>query len=457
MRRTMFALLGALALGACNGVLELGVERTPDMVAQSPSTTPGPTRIEQQATPLTVLDPSRLGSACRSQAHPEQDPDSTVVCFVDALLRGADEEAVAFLDPELRTNLASAETPLELLLGLQARPSSARVLGVSREGESLARAEVILVVGDAVEHRTLTLNVGAEGWRVAAVDGVTDLVVEEYAIVSEEEDTPNHLEYLQRIEPSILDRRRAWREPPAEEVARAYNAALAPFDYLLVPRETPGWSSPFYDLYRGGEVVAQDIEAIWPVSVASSGQDFAFLVQGLNRPAQLVRRRSLQPWDTARHCDTPPVFAGDDLIFLERDDQHRECRLRRGDAVLFSFQMSGPRPDNPVKGLWSWEGRWVLEIDGQVFIDGTSLSQQSGYESVFGWRLLAGRPLYFFEDEDGIGVSYSGQVLPHTYDEVVHDRCCEPAAFNVGGNAHMVWFHGLRDGLWYYVEMGMYE
>ena len=59
--------------------------------------------------------------------------------------------------------------------------------------------------------------------------------------------------------------------------------------------------------------------------------------------------------------------------------------------------------------------------------------------------------------EDGIGVSYSGQVLPYTYDEVVHDRCFEPAAFNVSGNAHMVWFHGLRDGLWHYVEIGVYE
>jgi len=125
--------------------------------------------------------------------------------------------------------------------------------------------------------------------------------------------------------------------------------------------------------------------------------------------------------------------------------------------ILFSFQISGPRPDNPVKGMWSWEGRWVLEVGGQVFIDGTSLSQPAGYQSVFGWRLLAGRPLYFFEDEDGIGVSYSGQVLPYTYDEVVHDRCCEPAAFNVSGNAHMVWFHGLRDGLWHYVEIGVYE
>ena len=29
--------------------------------------------------------------------------------------------------------------------------------------------------------------------------------------------------------------------------------------------------------------------------------------------------------------------------------------------------------------------------------------------------------------------------------------------FNVGGNGTMVWFHALRDGMWYYVEAGVYD
>jgi len=47
--------------------------------------------------------------------------------------------------------------------------------------------------------------------------------------------------------------------------------------------------------------------------------------------------------------------------------------------------------------------------------------------------------------------------LPYQYDEVVHYDCCEAAAFNVAGNERMVWFHALRDGIWYYVEMGVYQ
>jgi hypothetical protein len=29
--------------------------------------------------------------------------------------------------------------------------------------------------------------------------------------------------------------------------------------------------------------------------------------------------------------------------------------------------------------------------------------------------------------------------------------------FNVGANDDMVWFHALRGGMWYYVEMGVYQ
>ena len=56
-----------------------------------------------------------------------------------------------------------------------------------------------------------------------------------------------------------------------------------------------------------------------------------------------------------------------------------------------------------------------------------------------------------------IDVSSRGEALPYQYDEVVHYDCCEAAAFNVAGNERMVWFHALRDGIWYYVEMGVYQ
>ncbi len=285
----------------------------------------------------------------------------------------------------------------------------------------------------------------------------SSLVVEEYPIVAEGVDTPRHFEYMERISPTILDRRRAWREPSAEEFLEPYNAALEPFGYRLVAKEKPDWAYPFYDLYQGDRLVEGDLYAIWPVTVASSGHDFALLVEKLNGPTLLVRLDSSERWDQSRHEFIPPVFVGDDLVIIETDEQHQQYGVRRGDETLYSFTVPGPRVDSPVKGLWSWMGHWVLEVDGEVLVDGQSLNQKLGYDEIFGWRLLSGQPLYLFRKDNRISVSYAGQVLPYQYDEVIHYQCCEPAAFNVAGDEVIIWFHALRDGMWYYVEMGVYQ
>ena len=91
-----------------------------------------------------------------------------------------------------------------------------------------------------------------------------------------------------------------------------------------------------------------------------------------------------------------------------------------------------------------------------MIVDGKSLNEEQGYDEMFGWRPLNGKPFYFFKMGDRIGVSYADEVLPYQYEEVIHYRCCGPAAFNVGNSEVMVWFHALKNGMWYYVEMGIY-
>ncbi len=54
-------------------------------------------------------------------------------------------------------------------------------------------------------------------------------------------------------------------------------------------------------------------------------------------------------------------------------------------------------------------------------------------------------------------ISYNGKTYSNTYDEVIHYKCCEPAAFNISNNENMVWFYALKNGFWYYVEAGIYD
>lgn len=152
---------------------------------------------------------------------------------------------------------------------------------------------------------------------------------------------------------------------------------------------------------------------------------------------------------------SPPVYAGDKLITAYYDN---------GVVVTADGEKIFATPakfevEYPIKGLTAWQGRWVLEVSGKVFVNGPSLNKSLGYAEIFGWHLVAGEPFYFFTKiaNGTVGVSYAGRVLPYEYKQVQHYLCCEPAAFNPGENEYMTWFYGLRDGKWYYVEMGVYK
>ncbi|MGE5617958.1 MAG: hypothetical protein ACM3US_01725 [Sphingomonadaceae bacterium] len=287
--------------------------------------------------------------------------------------------------------------------------------------------------------------------------GIESLTVEEYPVATQGEATPDRIEYRRRIAPEILEKRRAWRGGGMEQRLPGINQTLATFGYRILGNERSDYSVPLYNLLQGDTVLLRDISMVWPISVNESGDDFALVLETRQGGQQLVLRGGVQQWDAMRHAGTQPVFVGNDLVSVEMDPQRGEryAVLRNGEVVhRFEAQFI---VDNPIKGLWSWDGHWVLEVDGEVVVDGESLNQQLGYDEIFGWRLLAGWPLYFFKKGDRIGLSYAGQILPHQYQEVIHYRCCEPAAFNLAGNDTMVWFHALKDGVWHYVEAGVYE
>jgi hypothetical protein len=290
---------------------------------------------------------------------------------------------------------------------------------------------------------------GAPASKITAAD----LSVEEYPIVAQEVDSPEHLEYLQRISAATLSKRQAWREPSAERVVESANKALEEFGYRLEPVASE--PVPTYQLYRDHTVIRKGITRFWPVTVNERRDDFVLLIEINHRDMEMVQRGKVEAWNPGPEVRTPPVYYGNDLVST-RQEGLETIRLERGDEVLYTVQVE-PQVDNPVKGLWGWDGHWVLEVDGQLIIDGQSLNEELGYNEVFGWALLGGKPFYFFSQGGQVRLSYAGETLPYTYDDVVHYQCCEPAAFNPRYNEDMVWFHALRDGTWHYVEAGAYR
>jgi hypothetical protein len=284
-----------------------------------------------------------------------------------------------------------------------------------------------------------------------------ELTAEEHAVVENSVDSPVRFEFLRHIPEKILDKRAAWRENPPEKRIANNNLLLQPLGLSLELKDTAEMT--LYELYQGDELLLDEISHAWPVSISSGGSSAVLTVEIWNDGYRLVHlfngEITINEWDMGSSLFFPPVNQGEELLTLRWDWNVNEVQVWSGSRRIYSFAslfLVAP----PVHGLWSWHDHWLVEIDGFLIQDGMNLNERLGFDEAFGWQLLNGKPFYFFRKGPRVGIVYDGQVLPYYYEDVPHYRCCEPAMFNKAGNEDMVWFYGLRDGIWYYVEVGIF-
>jgi hypothetical protein len=210
-----------------------------------------------------------------------------------------------------------------------------------------------------------------------------------------------------------------------------------------------------YSIYHGDQLVIAGITKISSVSVSERQDDFIFMAWIPADRYWLVQSSGAKEWieaDVIRHRFQPPVYVHDDLVSVEWDERSGTYILTQNGQRVFTVPLKSTVSGDEIKRLTSWSGHWVLEVEGDVYIDGVSLSKQMGYDEVFEWRLLDGHPFYLFSKDSQFGVVYRDKVQEYKYDEVPHNLCCEPASLNPSGDGVMVWFYGLRSGNWYLVE-----
>lgn len=127
--------------------------------------------------------------------------------------------------------------------------------------------------------------------------------------------------------------------------------------------------------------------------------------------------------------------------------------VKQEDKVIFSIDIF-PSPSADVWAFCEWKGNWFLETSDFVIQNGEIANHKLGYDEMFGWQILAGRPFYFFTKDGIVYVSYDEQILPTEYNFVPHYRCCEEGTIrNPHGNDNEIWFLGVRNGAWYYVDI----
>ena len=300
------------------------------------------------------------------------------------------------------------------------------------------------------------------GFLVEVGPSSTGLTVDEVPIVDAEEDGPGHMEYNDRLGDEIQARIDGLWARAHELRLERNNAALAPFGYRLEARFDAGWDQELYDLYREGqaEPVASGLSYLWPVSVNASGTDFV-LVAEKSPDASLyqVQAGGVEPWDDADLSNwLPPGYAGDALAQLTFTGFPTiTYQVALGNQPVYSGTAMAMGAYMPLRSFTTWDDHWALEVDDRLIIDGQDLGETMRTDAAFGFRLIRGQPFYFFEQGGQVRISYGGETLPNTYDQVFHNQCCEAAMHNPLNLGDTVLFHALRDGTWYFAEAGVYD
>jgi hypothetical protein len=280
--------------------------------------------------------------------------------------------------------------------------------------------------------------------------------VEEYTIVDATSASPGSDGFSKHI-PKEVKKKWSKRRSELQDRITIYKVTLASFGYSLNTVEAKARYSPNrYELYHGDELILDEIDSIQSLSVSDSGQDFALVVHVANQGDWLLRTDGLSEWRARESLYGAPIFYGEDLLVDHWDPQAGQIQIKNGERTIFTFSavfFVAP----PIKTFRNWDGHWMLEVDGFLFQDGENLNEKLGYEEIFGFRTINDKPFYYFRKGPQVGISYDGQILPLYYEDVFHYACCGPAAYNDGGNESQAWFYGLREGWWYYVEVGERE
>lgn len=173
-----------------------------------------------------------------------------------------------------------------------------------------------------------------------------------------------------------------------------------------------------------------------------------------------------KPFSSKQVKDMPlrlSVTLGSEAIVAEQVDSGNYITVTRNGKEIFRTDAGGISPMPPLQNLWAYDNHWVLEtnlfltdqpFNGQVFLDGLSIGQENGYDEVFNFQSINGRPFYFFRHNDKVDAWFDGQVISLDYDNVPHYVCCADSWFNPKAFQGAVLFFGTKNNTWFFVRIG---
>ncbi len=241
--------------------------------------------------------------------------------------------------------------------------------------------------------------------------------------------------------------------------------ALAPLGYSLKDQAEPAGAG-YLSIYHGDRLIAKDVVSLRPVSVNASQTEFIGIAD-LTTGTYLFTRDlfEMRQWVAGRQ---PYGYVGDRLLTTELTNVSpgvRTLRVYLDDQPVYEAQYDNVSTYEIFDGPWTYNGHWALvlldakgsaqqgwEPWDRLILDGQDINKAKGYENSFQFNLLDGRPFFFYQRDGKIGISFGGQEIATSYDEIPHYQCCTGGLLNPGASLNMVWFFARRGNDWYYVE-----
>ena len=277
------------------------------------------------------------------------------------------------------------------------------------------------------------------------------LIVEEYPVTRDE---------LYNADSEHFKKRAQWRTPSFS--LERLNNIFSPLGYTFA-QACPDCS---LDFYHGKKLLIGGIDTIRGVSLDYEGGHFVFYASQLGRRFPESELVCMDGIITRCSQDTMygwgnlgPCYVNGEPVWCEVTDKgYAQWKgvVRNEKEILYTFDFQFGAGAMPVY-FQAIDDSWLLQIknDGRVILDGEDLCAKFGYAGMWEYRLLKGKPFFFFShrEDKKFRISYNGKEIPDLWYDLIGDN----GGWTVSGNEVMVWFAATRGDQWYYVETGMYE
>ena len=305
------------------------------------------------------------------------------------------------------------------------------------------------------------------------IPGPSGLSVEIYALVGPPSTEPLTFSPSQGTQAQILLNHQKVRDQDTYILLEEANKALQPFGYHVEtnPPSDIITANTYTVTKNSASIFNQQVFGFLPVSVNADGTDFMMVVDVADG-GYLISTQGVQKGGMALGAGfPPPVFLNNEVLTAAEvytdtvNGSSGSVSVNLGNREIFTTAIGSPSPVTALRGLWSDGSNWTLEIArakgnadnfqviGEIYQNGISLNLKYGYQSTFEYQLLGGKPFYFYQKNDQIGISYDGQVTPLGFEEIPHYGCCSGAELNPRQYTSLVDFFARKGQTWYFVEI----